>query len=75
MRLLFASTGGMGHFNPLVPLIDAAIARGDEVLAVGPPKLEPTLAARGHAARPISRLSAISPPTSTSSRGYRRTTC
>ncbi|HEY3872787.1 MAG TPA: glycosyltransferase [Actinocrinis sp.] len=51
MRLLFASTSGMGHFNPLVAFIDAAVARGDEVLAVGPPKLEPTLAARGHAYR------------------------
>jgi UDP:flavonoid glycosyltransferase YjiC (YdhE family) len=39
----------MGHFNPLVPLIDAAIARGDDVLAVGPPKLESALASRGHA--------------------------
>jgi UDP:flavonoid glycosyltransferase YjiC (YdhE family) len=51
MRLLFTSTSGMGHFNPLVPLLDAALARGDEVLAVGPPKLEPALKARGHAYR------------------------
>lgn len=49
--MLFSSTGGMGHFTPLVPLIDAAIARGDEVLAVGPPSLEATLAARAHAYR------------------------
>jgi hypothetical protein len=41
----------MGHFNPLVPLIDAAVARGDDVLVVGPPKLEPTLAAREQAYR------------------------
>jgi hypothetical protein len=51
MRLLFSSTSGMGHFNPLVPLIDAAVARGDDVLVVGPPKLEPTLAARDQAYR------------------------
>jgi UDP:flavonoid glycosyltransferase YjiC (YdhE family) len=51
MRLLFASTSGMGHFSPLVPLIDAAVARGDDVLVVGPPKLEPTLAARDQAYR------------------------
>ncbi len=51
MRLLFASTSGMGHFNPLVPFIDAAVARGDDVLVVGPPKLEPVLAGRGHAYR------------------------
>jgi UDP:flavonoid glycosyltransferase YjiC (YdhE family) len=46
MHLLFSSTSGLGHFNPLVPLIDAAVARGDDVLIVGPPKLEPVLAGR-----------------------------
>jgi UDP:flavonoid glycosyltransferase YjiC (YdhE family) len=51
MRLLFSSTSGLGHFNPLVPLIDAAVARGDDVLVAGPPKLEPALAARGQAYR------------------------
>jgi hypothetical protein len=51
MRLLFSSTSGMGHFNPLVPLIDAAVACCDDVLVVGPPRLEPTLAAREQADR------------------------
>ena len=51
MHLLFSSTSGMGHFSPLVPLIDAAVARGDDVLVVGPPKLEPVLAARDQAYR------------------------
>ena len=51
MRLLFSSTSGTGHFNPLVPLIDAAAARGDDVLVVGPPKLEPMLTARDQAYR------------------------
>jgi UDP:flavonoid glycosyltransferase YjiC (YdhE family) len=51
MRLLFTSTSGMGHFNPLVPLIEAAVARGDDVLLVGPPKLKPVLAARDQAYR------------------------
>jgi UDP:flavonoid glycosyltransferase YjiC (YdhE family) len=51
MRLLFASTSGIGHFTPLVPLIEAAVARGDDALVVGPPKLEPVLAARGQAYR------------------------
>ncbi|MFB6815359.1 glycosyltransferase [Streptomyces sp. NPDC056347] len=46
MRVLFASTRGAGHFYPLVPLIDACAARGDEVLVVAPPALEPVLAAR-----------------------------
>jgi hypothetical protein len=51
MRLLFTSTSGMGHFNALVLLIDAAVARDDDVLVVGPPKLEPVLAARDQAYR------------------------
>jgi hypothetical protein len=51
MRLLFTSTSGMGHFNPLVPFIDAAVARGDDVLVVGPPKLKAVLAARDQAYR------------------------
>ncbi|GAA3475899.1 glycosyltransferase [Streptomyces yanii] len=46
MRVLFSSTSGSGHFNPLVPFIDACAARGDDVLVVAPPKLEPLLAAR-----------------------------
>ncbi|MGW2177651.1 glycosyltransferase [Streptomyces sp. NPDC001732] len=46
MRVLFASTRGSGHFHPLVPLIDACAARGDEVLVVAPPALEALLASR-----------------------------
>ncbi|MFJ2270019.1 glycosyltransferase [Streptomyces sp. NPDC087849] len=46
MRVLFASTNGSGHFHPLVPLIDACTARGDDVLVVAPPRLEASLAAR-----------------------------
>jgi hypothetical protein len=41
VRLLFASTHGAGHFNPLVPFIDACLAMGHEVLVVGPPTLNP----------------------------------
>jgi UDP:flavonoid glycosyltransferase YjiC (YdhE family) len=40
MRVLFASTSGSGHFQPLVPLIRAFVARGDEVSVVVPPALE-----------------------------------
>ncbi|HEV8065525.1 MAG TPA: glycosyltransferase [Acidimicrobiales bacterium] len=48
-RILFAcSLGGAGHFNPLRPLIEACERRGDEVLVVVPPSLEPTAAASGH---------------------------
>lgn len=43
MRVLVASTGGAGHFNPLVPFAEAA----DEVLVVVPPELEATVAAAG----------------------------
>jgi UDP:flavonoid glycosyltransferase YjiC (YdhE family) len=39
VKVLFCSTGLAGHFNPLVPFIDAARARGDHVLAVVPPSL------------------------------------
>jgi hypothetical protein len=41
VRILFASTHGAGHFNPLVPFIDGCLARGHEVLVVGPPTLDP----------------------------------
>jgi UDP:flavonoid glycosyltransferase YjiC (YdhE family) len=39
MRLLLCSTGLAGHFNPLVPFIVAAQARGDEIFVVVPPSL------------------------------------
>lgn len=47
MRVLFTSPAGLGHFTPLLPFIDACIARGDEVLVVVPPGLEQTLIDRG----------------------------
>lgn len=43
MKILFASTGGAGHFTPLVPWIDESLRRGHQVLVVGPPGLEPTV--------------------------------
>jgi UDP:flavonoid glycosyltransferase YjiC (YdhE family) len=39
MRLLICSTGLAGHFNPLVPFIEAARDRGDDVFVVVPPSL------------------------------------
>ncbi|MEV8108814.1 hypothetical protein, partial [Streptomyces sp. NPDC088135] len=51
MRVLFASTRGSGHFQPLVPLIDACTARGDDVLDVAPPAREAVLAARNQTYR------------------------
>ena len=41
MRILFASTQGAGHFNPLVPFLEAAGRQGHNVLVVGPPTLDP----------------------------------
>jgi UDP-N-acetylglucosamine:LPS N-acetylglucosamine transferase len=32
MRVLVTTTGGAGHFGPLVPFVDALVAAGDEVL-------------------------------------------
>jgi len=37
--MLLCSTGLAGHFNPLVPFIEAARARGDELFVVVPPSL------------------------------------
>jgi UDP:flavonoid glycosyltransferase YjiC (YdhE family) len=48
MRVLFASTEGSGHFNPLVPFIEAFAGRGDEVLVVVPPKRAESAAVLGH---------------------------
>ena len=48
MRVLFASTQGAGHFNPLVPFIDAALRQGHEVLVAGPSALTPTIEQTGY---------------------------
>jgi UDP:flavonoid glycosyltransferase YjiC (YdhE family) len=47
MRLLLCSTGLAGHFNPLVPFIEAARERGDELFAVVPPSLASDVQALG----------------------------
>jgi UDP:flavonoid glycosyltransferase YjiC (YdhE family) len=48
VRVLFASTRGAGHFNPLVPFIEACRRNGHEVLAIGPPDLAPRVEAAGY---------------------------
>jgi UDP:flavonoid glycosyltransferase YjiC (YdhE family) len=48
MRILFASTRGAGHFNPLVPFVEAALRGGHEVLVVGPPPLAPAVERAGY---------------------------
>jgi UDP:flavonoid glycosyltransferase YjiC (YdhE family) len=47
VRVLVSSTGGAGHFGPLVPFLDALVRRVDEVLLVVPPELEATVAPMG----------------------------
>jgi UDP:flavonoid glycosyltransferase YjiC (YdhE family) len=47
VRILFASTRGAGHFNPLVPFIEAALGGGHEVLVAAPPDLADTIEAAG----------------------------
>jgi UDP:flavonoid glycosyltransferase YjiC (YdhE family) len=41
VRVLFASTHGAGHVNPLLPFLEACLARGHDVLLAGPPSLDP----------------------------------
>ncbi|HVC22366.1 MAG TPA: glycosyltransferase [Candidatus Dormibacteraeota bacterium] len=48
MRVLLSSTAGSGHFNPLVPVLEALERRNDDVLIAVPPKLEATVRATGH---------------------------
>lgn len=48
MRVLFASTRGAGHFNPLVPFVEAAVRLGHEVLVAGPPPLAPAVERAGY---------------------------
>jgi UDP:flavonoid glycosyltransferase YjiC (YdhE family) len=48
VRVLFASTRGAGHFNPLVPFIESALRAGHEVMVAGPPPLAETVEAAGY---------------------------
>ena len=48
MRVLFATTRGAGHFNPLVPFIEAALRGGHEVLVAGPRLLAETIERAGY---------------------------
>jgi UDP:flavonoid glycosyltransferase YjiC (YdhE family) len=48
VRVLFASTRGVGHFNPLVPFIESALRHGHEVMVAGPPALAPTIEPTGY---------------------------
>jgi UDP:flavonoid glycosyltransferase YjiC (YdhE family) len=48
VRVLFASTRGAGHFNPLVPFIEGCRRGGHEVLVAGPPALADTVRRAGY---------------------------
>src|SRR3954471_15016306 len=48
VRVLFASTRGVGHFNPLVPFVELALRVGHEVMVAGPPALAPTIEPTGY---------------------------
>jgi UDP:flavonoid glycosyltransferase YjiC (YdhE family) len=47
MRVLFSSTRGAGHFNPLVPFARAFERAGHELLFAGPPDLARSVEAAG----------------------------
>ena len=47
MRVLFSSTRGAGHFNPLVPFARASARAGHELLFAGPPDLAAPVDAAG----------------------------
>jgi UDP:flavonoid glycosyltransferase YjiC (YdhE family) len=48
VRVLFASTRGTGHFNPLVAFIEACVRGGHEVMVAGPPPLAATVERAGY---------------------------
>jgi UDP:flavonoid glycosyltransferase YjiC (YdhE family) len=48
VRVLFASTRGTGHFNPLVPFIEGCRRGGHEVMVAGPPPLADTVERAGY---------------------------
>lgn len=52
MRILFTSTAGLGHFYPLLPMMRAARAAGDEVVVALPPEGVASAAAQGFRAVP-----------------------
>jgi UDP:flavonoid glycosyltransferase YjiC (YdhE family) len=52
MRILFTSTAGLGHFYPLLPMMRAARAAGDEVLVALPPEGTASAEAQGFRSLP-----------------------
>ena len=52
MRVLFSSTRGAGHLQPLLPYAHALKAHGHEVMIAGPADIAETLRAAGSPTRP-----------------------
>ncbi len=52
MRVLFATSGGMGHFNPVAPLAQALRDRGHHLAFATPARFNPVVRAAGCAAHP-----------------------
>lgn len=48
LRVLLSSTRGTGHFNPLVPLLEACVDMGHEALVAGPSALGPAVESSGY---------------------------
>jgi UDP:flavonoid glycosyltransferase YjiC (YdhE family) len=48
VRVLFTSTQGAGHYQPLVPFIEGCLRLAHDVHVVVPPELDETLAASGY---------------------------
>jgi UDP:flavonoid glycosyltransferase YjiC (YdhE family) len=55
MRVLFTTTPGRGHMHPMVPLAQAFLERGDEVLWAASSELTPSLQEAGFAAERAGR--------------------
>ncbi len=65
MRILFTFIGGLGHFQPLVPLARAAAAAGHDVAVAGPGRVIPQVEAAGFRAFATSTpggVGAVGPP-------------
>jgi UDP:flavonoid glycosyltransferase YjiC (YdhE family) len=48
VRVLFASTRGVGHFTPLIPFVEACRRGGHEVMVAGPPPLADAVERAGY---------------------------
>ncbi|CAN5175884.1 hypothetical protein BH24ACT1_BH24ACT1_02590 [soil metagenome] len=52
MRVLFTTSAGLGHIHPTVPLAQAMVERGHDVLWVSRPTVSTTSSGLGSVPRP-----------------------